>query len=396
MEIEEAIEQLDFECTEIFERNFDAIKNPDVRIVINRGGTRSSKTVSLNQLWIITSFLEENKQILVTRKTFPSLRLSAMRDFTDMVYSSDVSHHFHHNRSFHFFRNKLTGTEIHFQSSDHPQKIRSQKWDYIHMVETNEFEWEIFQQYIMRSPGKIFLDFNPSEEDIWINTKIEQKRKDIIVIQSSYLDNPFLEDAIIKEIEYLRETDDNYWQIYGLGEYGSIRHKIWEGWQFISPEEYDKAPKFDVFYGYDDGYVAPRVLIELKWHNETLYIREIFYKSYTKIDDCIEEAKARNVVESNPIYCDTENPQSRADWSGAGFAAYKANKKVKFGLGYVRRFTKIKVCTTSVNVQREYNKYKYKEDINGNPTDQPVKFDDHAMDAIRYGVVSHLHHVFNT
>jgi phage terminase large subunit len=380
-----------FECTEVFERNYDA----SARIVVNRGGTRSSKTVSLNQLWLIKSFEEHNKKILVTRKTFPSLRLSAMRDFTDMVYLSEVGHLFHHNRSFNYFRNKITGTEIHFHSSDNPQKVRSQKWDYIHLVEANELEYEIFRQYILRSPGQIFIDFNPSEEDIWINTEVEQKRNDVQVIQSSYLDNPYLEPEIIKEIEYLRDTDANYWQIYGLGEYGTVRHKVWTGWKFIDPVEYDRAPALDVFYGYDDGYVSPRALVELKWYNEILYIREKFYKSYTKVDECIEVMKQDKVDENNPIYCDTENPQARADMSSAGFAAYKANKKVKFGLGYVRRFKDVRVCTSSVNVKKEYNKYKYREDPNGKPMEEPVKFDDHLMDCVRYGVVSHLHHVFS-
>lgn len=386
----EEVRTLDFQATEVFEKNYEAT----ARIVVNRGGTRSSKTVSLGQLWLTKSFEEENKRILVTRKTFPSLRLSAMRDFIDMVYNYDLYDIFSHNKSYHFFRNKITGTEIHFISSDNSQKIRSQKWDYIHMVEANELDYETFLQYAMRSPGQIFLDFNPSEEDIWINTEVEQKRDDVQVIQSSYLDNPFLEETIIREIERLKTVDTIYWQIYGLGEYGSIRHKVWEGWEFISSREYDEIPEADTFYGYDDGYVAPRVLIEMKWYNEILYIREIFYKSYTKIDECIAEAESRDISKSDPIFCDTENPQSRADWTAMGFAAYKANKKVKFGLGYVRRFDKIKVCNSSTNVQKEYNKYKYKEDKNGKPTEEPVKFDDHAMDAIRYGVVSHLHYVF--
>lgn len=387
-----AISTLNFEGTEIFERNYDA----GSRIVINRGGTRSSKTYSLQQLWLIKSFEEKNKRILVTRLTFPSLRLSAMRDFIDLVYATETQDYFVHNRSFHFFKNKITGTEIHFISSDNPQKIRSQAWDYIQLVEGNELPYETFRQLIMRSPGQVFIDFNPSEEDIWINTEIEQKRDDVDVIQSSYLDNPYLHPEIIKEIEYLKSTDANYWQIYGLGEYGSIRHKVWTGWQFISPSEYDAAPDNDVFYGYDDGYVAPRTLIEHKWYNETLYIREKFYQSYTKIDECIEMANREKISKSDPIYCDTENPQSRADWTAAGFAAFKANKKVKFGLDYVRRFTKVKVCNSSHNIKKEYNKYKYVEDINGKPTEKPVKFDDHAMDGIRYGVVSHLHWVFNT
>ena len=44
--------------------------------------------------------------------------------------------------------------------------------------------------------SKIFLDFNPDSEDIWINTELEQKRAkqegDVEVIVSTYKDNPFI------------------------------------------------------------------------------------------------------------------------------------------------------------------------------------------------------------
>ena len=43
---------------------------------INRGGTRSSKSHSILQLLTLKFFNEEDKKILIIRKTMPSLRLS--------------------------------------------------------------------------------------------------------------------------------------------------------------------------------------------------------------------------------------------------------------------------------------------------------------------------------
>ncbi|MCH2023778.1 MAG: phage terminase large subunit [Saprospiraceae bacterium] len=55
---------------------------------------------------------------------------------------------------------------------------------------------EEFFQLIVRTNDKIFLDFNPDSEDIWINTELEQKRAkqegDVEVIVSTYKDNPFI------------------------------------------------------------------------------------------------------------------------------------------------------------------------------------------------------------
>ena len=67
------------------------------------------------------------------------------------------------------------------------------------------------------------MDFNPDDEDVWINTDLEQQRAitegDVNVIVSTYKDNPFLDQSIVREIERLKAVDPMYYQIYGLGQY---------------------------------------------------------------------------------------------------------------------------------------------------------------------------------
>jgi phage terminase large subunit len=41
----------------------------------------------------------------------------------------------------------------------------------------------------------------------------------------------------------------------------------------------------------------------------------------------------------------------------------------------------------AINTERK--SYKWKEDKNGNITDQPVKFRDHLLDGVRYGIYTH-------
>jgi phage terminase large subunit len=43
-----------------------------------------------------------------------------------------------------------------------------------------------------------------------------------------------------------------------------------------------------------------------------------------------------------------------------------------------------------VNVQKEIKSYKWKTDKDGKVLDEPVKFNDHSMDALRYGVFTKL------
>jgi len=71
---------------------------------------------------------------------------------------------------------------------------------------------------LIRTKYKVFLDFNPDDEYIWIKTELEDKRrleeKDVRVIVSTYKDNPYLSPEEIKEIERLEKTDPVYWNIY--------------------------------------------------------------------------------------------------------------------------------------------------------------------------------------
>jgi phage terminase large subunit len=346
------------------------------------------------QLWVLRSFQEIRKEIVVSRLTFPALRLTAMADFQDVLERNNLEEYFRHHKSLHYFENTITRTRIHFISSDKPQKIKGQGWDYVHLVEADEIPYETFRQYLMRLKGQMYMDFNPSDPDTWINVELEQKRDDIEVFQSSYLHNPFLNDSIVREIEYLRGTDRNYWQIYGLGEYGNLIGKIWDGWQPVSSIEYNKIPPTDIFYGVDFGYVNPTAIVEVKYYNENVYLREIYYQSYKDIDDAIARLEKTEGGRGAPIYADPASPEKISEMLGVGLSVMKANKRVRDGLDYVRRFKNVYVHQESENLWKEYRKYKYVVDKEGKITDQPVKFDDHLCDAVRYALVSHLHWVF--
>ena len=115
---------------------------------------------------------------------------------------------------------RYAGRMVEFIGIDDPQKARGPRRDILYCNEANELTREDFFQLFIRTRYKTFIDFNPDDEDVWINTELEMKRaieeKDVTVIISTYKDNPFLEDGIVREIERLRDTDPIYWQIYGL------------------------------------------------------------------------------------------------------------------------------------------------------------------------------------
>ena len=153
---------MDIYTTKVFEKNFNAT----TRIVVNQGGTRSSKTISLLQLIIIKAFKNPGKVFSIFRKTLPALKGTAMRDFFDLLKDLNLYDVKYHNKSEHTY--KLNENIIEFVAVDEPQKIRGRKRNYLFMNEANEFTFEDFQQLALRTTEQIFIDFNPSDEFHWL------------------------------------------------------------------------------------------------------------------------------------------------------------------------------------------------------------------------------------
>ena len=65
--------------TGVFRKNWDALHNPDIRNIVNQGGSRSSKTYSLMQVLILYAIQNPKKVISIVRKSFPALAGSVMR-----------------------------------------------------------------------------------------------------------------------------------------------------------------------------------------------------------------------------------------------------------------------------------------------------------------------------
>lgn len=94
-----------------------------------------------------------------------------------------------------------------------------------------------FFQLNIRTKYKVIIDFNPDDEDIWINKEIEQKRqytkKDVAVIVSTYKDNKFLSKEEVEEIENIKEVDPVLRQVYGEGQYGKMTGRIYNNWEVV-------------------------------------------------------------------------------------------------------------------------------------------------------------------
>jgi phage terminase large subunit len=196
--------ELKIQATNVFERNWDAT----TRFVVNIGGSRSTKTYSILQLVVVKALESENPLVIsIVRKSMPSLRLSALRDFFDILKQYDLYNVENHNKTENTYL--INNTLIEFFSIDDAQKRRGSKRDILFVDEANELTAEDFFQLNIRTTQTVYLGFNPSEQ-FWYNDQL-QNRDDITIIHSTYKDNPFLSTEQINEIERLAFTDKQYY-----------------------------------------------------------------------------------------------------------------------------------------------------------------------------------------
>ena len=364
---------------------FEHLEKSKKKIVVEQGGTRSGKTYNI-LLWIIASYCVKNtgKTITIVRKTFPAVRGTVMRDLFDILKSYGLYYEeFHSKSTYEYF---LNGNRIEFISLDQPTKIRGRKRDLLFINEANELNFEDWQQLIFRTTEKIVIDYNPSEEFHWIYDKVLE-RDDVEFYQTTYKDNTFLSEVIVKEIERLKHIDEEYWRVYGLGERGRSRSLVFN---FTTTPSIPPTAKL-VGRGLDFGFSNDSsALVETYIEGDNMYARELIYRTGMTNQDLGNEFKRLGLDRRDEIWCDSAEPKSIEELNRMGFNTKRTYKgSINIGIDMIRRY-KLYVTDDSINMIKELRNYKYVEDKNGQLTNKPVDAFNNSLDALRYSVVNKL------
>jgi len=286
------------------------------------------------------------------------------------------------------------GSQIMFSGLDDPEKIKSiEGVTGIWLEEATEFTFEDYLQCDMRLRGpfdsyyQIMMTFNPSE-DFWAKDEfIKKVNPDASVLKTTYEDNPFLDEKYKEVLENLRYKDEMTWKIYAKGEWGELKHKIYDKWVIKEvsrdPEDYKK-----IFYGLDFGFVEPAAWIKMGWKDGELYILDEIYTERKTNDQLSKMAYEGGFMEPNGLtIADSAEPKSIEEIKDQRFnirGAIKGADSVNYGNNWLRGI-KWYIHPECVNVIKEIKKYRNKTDRAGNVLEEPIDYDDHSMAAIRYG-----------
>jgi phage terminase large subunit len=361
------------------------VKNSTAKIQVHQGGTRSGKTYSILTALIELCHRNENAGAVITiaRKTFPAIRASVMRDFFEILEREEIYNPEFHNKSEATYL--LFGNLVEFVSVDQPQKIRGRKRSVLFANEVNELTLEDWRQLILRTTGRIIVDYNPSDEFHWLYDHV-LTRDDHEFFQTTYLDNPYLSDAVVSEIERLKEADPDYWRVYGLGERGISRSTILTHWKAV-PQVPDSWKLMN--YGLDFGYTNdPTAIVAIYTDGHGFCLDEICYATGLTNAAIAQTLRDANVGRGTMVVADSAEPKSIDEIHGHGFNIHPARKgpdSVRSGIDFLRS-RPLLITERSLNGIKELRNYKYKEDKNGRQLNEPVDAFNHFIDASRYAI----------
>jgi phage terminase large subunit len=362
---------------------FEHLEESTYRIEIEQGGTRSSKTYNI-LIWIIFSYCASHKNqnliITICRKTFSALRGSAMRDFFEILNFYNLYSEKLHNKT----QNEYTlyGNLVEFIGVDQPERVKGRKRHLLYINEINELTYEDWFQLNIRAKKKVIGDYNPSFETHWMDETI-LNRPDCGFHITTYLDNKFLEPEEVHEIELLKKANLWYWTVYGEGKRGKRPNSVFD---YDTVQKIPETVKL-LGTGMDWGFVNdPSVILDVYRDGDDLYLKLRCYQRGMTNSDLDERLKKIEHGKFDTIYYDNSRQDNGEELRRKGWKMTAAKSRTKFnsyGIDIARRF-KIHLLNEDQELIKEFSSYVYKTDSANKPTNEPVDFNNHGIDAFIY------------
>jgi len=357
---------------------------------IIQGGTSAGKTFGIIPLLINKAIRESNTEVSIVSESIPHLRRGALKDFLKIMIMTNRYRDNQFNKSMLKYK-FLNGSYIEFFSIESADKLRGARRHVLYVNEANNIPFDAYNQLAIRTSGDIWIDFNPTSS-FWAHTEIKNN-KDSDFLKLTYLDNEALPDTIVKDIEkakYKAHKSNywkNWWNVYGLGEIGSLEGACIKDWsEMVLPEEARL-----LCYGLDFGYSNhPSALISLYKYNNSYIFDEVIYQKgllNSQISNLLKTYEVKELV-----YADSAEPKSIAELSSYGhmiLPVKKGKDSIVYGINLINQ-NEIYITPRSTNLIHELQNYIWLKDREGNTLNKPLDAFNHCIDAMRYALTSQL------
>lgn len=364
--------------SEVFARNIAAY-NDKKTLIINSGGTSSGKTFSILQLLFLIALIKQRPRVIsVVSYAFPHLRLGAVRDFDSILLDAGIIPDQVRNKTEMTY--SIGNSLIEFFGTENLSKVHGPRRDILYINEANNVKYDIYTQLAVRTRECTFIDFNPVQR-FWVHDELIPKFPHVL-INSTYKDNPYLNQNVIDQIESRRDNE-NWWRVYGMGELGVLEGAVFQNWRYAEEGEIERAwVAFPYGYGLDYGFHPDpdaMVKVAIDKHRRIIYLKEMLYANNQGTTDLINAIR-QFYKPGELIVAESATPRTNADL-GKHFNI-KPVRKTRTVADWLREMQDylIVVDRDSYNLTKELQNYVWSNKKAGVPVDGY----NNIIDAARY------------
>ncbi len=386
------------------------------RYKIITGGRGSAKSFTVASALLLRTY-EDAYNVLFTRWTMDSAQDSVIPEFKEKMDRMQVTGHFQEWKT--SVQNRATGGKVLFRGLKQGSKNQVAKMKSLFGIKiwvldeaqelVDEETFDTIDNSIREAntTNEVWMVLNPPDVDHWIIRRFFTEagvemgfngiKGNVEYIHTTYLDNlDNLDPGFVEKAEALKLKNPTKYENVFLG-LPLIRKEglIYTRWERIAPEEY--PTHLEQWYGNDWGYGGdPNALVRMCYDalNQVLYLWEVCCTQLLTVDVgriIREDARSLGMEpEDALVYCDPSRPDNIAHLRRMGISATSAVNRDKGGrINYLKGF---RVRYVGETIHAEARAYSWKpHPLDASRfTDQPQDGNDHCMDAISYGAVTHL------
>lgn len=259
------------------------------------------------------------------------------------------------------------------------------------------FGWEeiIRPTLIDLEGGATFISTPNGFNHFYDLSLMEGKNSDYKYFHFTSWDNPYLKPEELEKMR-IEMGEDRYAQEV-MGEFRKREGLVYKEFNRDEHIIHELPEDLEVLYtlgGVDWGHTHPAAVITiLKDYSGNYFISDEYHKSGNTEEDIVDIVVSKGF---NKVYADPENA-SGIESLKRRHVNVKIVKKVKgsvvAGISKVQdalKQGKIKVLSSCTNVIQEFESYSYPDDKGKIASENPLKENDDAMDAIRYVIMSDI------
>lgn len=372
---------------------------------------------------VLAMALMKSGDYLIARLFNPELKLTTYKTFLEICPPELIIEHRVADQIIKIRSSDGGISNVIFRGMEAPEKHRSLNLNAVYLDEASQISEEAFTLLQSRLRGKAFRKIiattNPNGHSwlyrYWIKKDFgnEKAKRNFLAIHAPSTENIHLPDGYVDNMlnswseerikrEVMGSWDAFAGQIYT--EFERAKHVVKP---FRIPEDWTKV------VGIDHGFRNPTCAL---WgaidYDSNIYIYREYYKSERLIEETCKEMQALSRGEKiSGFYIDPSTKANRG--KDSDFTTYlenfpkewsliPANNEVSQGIDRVKSYLKVSERTgkprlfifdTCEHLLEEITQYRWEEltpgqEMQKNVKEQPVKKDDHSVDALRYLIMS--------